>query len=106
VTLMPSDNQANLIRQVAGGFTVEVIASAGASDSKVRGIHAGALKVAVRAAPEKGKANAEIEEVLAKFFGASKKQVAVIAGETSRNKRVQILGVESAAAIAMIAALK
>ena len=103
---MTSESLANLVRPVAGGFTIEVIASAGASDSKVRGLHGGALKVAVRAAPEKGKANAEIEEVLAAFFGAGKKQVSVIAGETSRNKRVQILGVESAAAVAMIAALK
>jgi uncharacterized protein (TIGR00251 family) len=93
------------VRTTEGGVIIEVLASAGASVSKVRGLHGGALKVAVRAAPEKGKANAEIEEVLAKFFGVARNQVALIGGETSRNKRVQILGIELATATAKIQAL-
>jgi uncharacterized protein len=96
---------ATLLREVAGGVTVEVLASAGASVSKVRGIHGGALKVAVRAAPEKGKANAEIAEVLAEFFGVSKHSASVIAGATSRVKRVQVLGINLADAEAKLAAL-
>jgi uncharacterized protein (TIGR00251 family) len=95
----------SVVRTVNGGVTVEVLASAGASVSKVRGLHGGALKVAVRAAPEKGKANAEIEEVLADFFGVAKNQAGVIAGQTSRIKRVQILGIDTAAAEAKIASL-
>jgi len=82
-----------MIKPIEGGIELEVLASPGASVSKVRGIHGGAVKVAVRAAPEKGKANAEIEEVLAEFFGVSKKSVAVVSGETSRNKRVRIIGI-------------
>lgn len=93
------------IRPVDGGVTIEVLASAGSSVSKVRGIHGGALKVAVRAAPEKGKANAEIEEVIALFFGVAKNQVEVIAGQTSRNKRVQVLGIDVSCAEAKIRAL-
>lgn len=56
---------AGVVRACPGGVTVAVLASAGAAQSKVRGLHGDALKVAVRAAPEKGKANAEIEELLA-----------------------------------------
>jgi hypothetical protein len=82
---------------------VEVLASAGASASKVRGLHGDALKVAVRAAPEKGKANAEVEEVLAEFFGVAARQVAVIAGQTSRRKRVAVMGVQPAQVEARIA---
>ena len=93
------------IRPTDGGVTIEVLASAGSSVSMVRGIHGGALKVAVRAAPEKGKANAEIEEVLAKFFSVAKNQVEVIAGQTSRNKRVRVLGIDAAGAEAKIRAL-
>ena len=93
------------VRAISGGVTIEVLASAGASVSKVRGLHGGALKVAVRAAPEKGKANAEIEEVLAAFFGVAKNQVAVIAGQTSRNKRVEVLGISTDAAEIEIQAL-
>lgn len=87
-----------LIRDIPGGITLDILASAGASVSKVRGVHGGALKVAVRSPPENGRANAEIEEVLAEFFGVSKKQVAIVAGQASRNKRVQIMGVDSVAA--------
>lgn len=85
-------------RACQGGVTVEVLASAGAADSRVRGLHGGALKVAVRAAPEKGKANKEIEELLAAFFGVSKNQVSVTGGLTSRKKRLLILGLTTAQA--------
>jgi len=93
------------VRAINGGVTIEVLASAGASVSKVRGLHGGALKVAVRAAPEKGKANAEIEEVLAAFFGVAKNNAAVIVGQTSRNKRVEVLGISTDAAETKIQAL-
>jgi uncharacterized protein (TIGR00251 family) len=85
----------NLIRSVTGGVCVNVLVSAGSSASKVRGVHGDALKVAVRAAPEKGKANSEVEEVLAKFFGVGPRSVAVVSGQTSRSKVVQITGVEA-----------
>jgi len=91
-------NTASPLRACPGGVTVEILASAGAADSKVRGLHGGALKVAVRAAPEKGKANKEIEELLAAFFGVRKGQVSVASGLTSRKKRVAILGVTVAQA--------
>ena len=95
-----------MLTELANGVSVGVLASAGASVSKVRGVHGGALKVAVRAAPENGKANAEIEALLAAFFGAAKKSVRVASGATSRNKRVEILGVSFQTARAKIDALK
>ena len=88
-----------------GGIVIEVLASAGASVSKVRGVHGHALKVAVRAAPEKGKANAEIEALLADFFDVSKQQVAVVFGHTGRHKRVQVLGIDCELARKKIQAL-
>lgn len=94
------------LRPIANGISLDVLASAGASVSKVRGIHDRALKVAVRAAPEKGKANAEIEEVVAGFFGVSKRSARVAAGETSRQKRVEVLGISIESAREKIAALK
>ncbi len=96
---------AAIVQAVQGGIVVEVLASAGSSASKVRGIHVAALKVAVRAAPEKGKANAEIEEVLAEFFGVPTRNVTVVSGPTSRQKRVQVLGLDLRAAQQKIAAL-
>lgn len=48
-----------------------------------------ALLVKVRAPPEKGKANAEVEELLSEFFGS---RVEVVSGHKSRIKQVLIHG--------------
>jgi uncharacterized protein (TIGR00251 family) len=50
------------------------------------------LKARVRAVPEKGKANAALEALLAKALGVPKSAVSVIAGGTSRLKSVQVTG--------------
>jgi uncharacterized protein (TIGR00251 family) len=50
----------------------------------------GVLKVKVVAAPEKGRANEEICEVLAEYLGVPKRSVEVIHGHTSAQKRVRI----------------
>lgn len=49
-----------------------------------------ALEVRVRAAPEGGKANQEVIEVLAKALSLAKRDVEIISGETSRLKRVSL----------------
>ena len=54
---------------------------------------AGALRVAVTAPPEKGKANAAIGAVLAESLGCRSSQIALISGETSRQKRFLVIGV-------------
>ena len=56
------------------------------------------LKVRVRAAPEKGKANAAIEKVLAAALGLPKTAVSVEKGETQRIKTVRISADPSIAA--------
>jgi uncharacterized protein (TIGR00251 family) len=48
------------------------------------------LKVRVRAAPEKGRANAAVEALLAKALDLPKSAVSVEKGETSRIKTVRI----------------
>ena len=73
----------------------DVRVAPGSSRSEVRGLHAGGLKVAVRAPPEKGRANAEVIEVLAEFFGLPERQVTVISGETSKQKRVRVTGISA-----------
>jgi uncharacterized protein (TIGR00251 family) len=56
------------------------------------GVREGALRVAVTAAPEKGKANRAIAELLAKTLGVSKSSIELISGETSPQKRFLIVG--------------
>ena len=50
------------------------------------------MQARVRAAPEKGKANAALEALLAKALGVPKSAVSVIAGGTSRLKSVRVAG--------------
>jgi uncharacterized protein (TIGR00251 family) len=89
----PSQGDEFPCREVPGGVEFAVLVSAGSSRSAVRGRHGDALKIAVRAAPEQGKANAEVAEVLAEFLGLPRKQVGLVAGLTSRHKRVQAFGI-------------
>jgi len=51
-----------------------------------------ALLVRVRAAPDKGAANAAVTVLLAQTFAVSKSCVALIAGETARFKTFRITG--------------
>jgi uncharacterized protein len=50
------------------------------------------LKARVRAAPEDGRANAALEQLVAKTLEAPKSAVAVVAGHTSRVKKLFVSG--------------
>jgi uncharacterized protein (TIGR00251 family) len=65
-----------------------------ASRSEVVGtMEDGALKVKLAAVPEKGKANEELCQVLARHFSVRERDVELIAGATSTRKRVRIRGI-------------
>lgn len=81
---------------IPGGVEFDVLATPGSSVSKIRGVHGTALKVALRSPPEKGKANEELVELLAAALNIPARQVSVVRGQTSRNKRLRVLGVSSA----------
>ena len=54
-----------------------------------------ALKVAVGAPPEDGKANAAVIALLAETLGVAKSAITVVSGATDRRKLVEIRGDES-----------
>jgi hypothetical protein len=54
------------------------------------GRHGDGIKVAVRAAPERGRANAELLELLAKVLNLDTSAVEVVSGATSQDKRVRV----------------
>lgn len=60
-----------------------------------RGAH-DVLRVKVAAAPDKGKANQAVIGLLAKSLGLRPSAITLIAGETSRDKRLRIEGDEAA----------
>ena len=74
------------------GATLAVRASPGARRDEIRGEHDGALKVAVTQAPEKGKANKAIIELLAKSLKIKRSQIELLSGETGAQKRFLIRG--------------
>jgi hypothetical protein len=78
----------------AEGLILPVRAYAGARRCELRGVQAGALKVAVTQAPEKGKANQAIIELLADSLGLKKSQIELLAGETSPQKKFLIRDVD------------
>lgn len=71
-------------------FTVRV--SPGASREGVTGLHGGALKVAVRERPERGRATRAVIRAVAEFLGVRPSQVEVVSGQVSRLKRLRVRG--------------
>ena len=67
-----------------------------ASRSRIQGWLGDTLKVAVTAAPERGKANAAVEELLAEALDLPGRAVQVVAGHTQARKLVQIEGLDAA----------
>jgi uncharacterized protein len=65
-----------------------------------------ALKARVRAAPEDGKANAALEQVVAEWLGVARGSVAVTAGGKSRMKSVTVAGHASELVAALAVLLK
>ena len=69
-----------------------VRAKPGARVNAVLDRHGGALRIAVTAAPERGKANAAIVAVLTEALGCKPAQIALLSGATARVKRFLIVG--------------
>jgi len=84
------------LRPAPGGVEFTVFAAPRSRKPGVTGVYADALRVAVRSAPEKGKANVELVEVLSGFLGVKPGAVEIVAGGGMRRKRVRVTGVSPA----------
>ncbi len=71
-----------------------------ASKSAVVGWMGDTLKVRIQAVPEDGKANKALLEFFAKQLKLPKRSVELLAGDTSREKRVRIHGLSEEALLA------
>jgi len=83
ITLTPS----------GAGLLLLVLAKPKSSRNALLGVHDGRLKAAVTAAPEKGKANAAVLNLLAKALGLKRSQLSLAAGDTDPRKAVLVAGV-------------
>jgi len=77
-------------RADGGGVRLRLRVAAGAARSSIAGVYGGALKVSVRAAPERGKANREVTALVAARFDLAARDVEIVAGETARDKVVRL----------------
>jgi uncharacterized protein len=77
------------------GVILTVRAHAGARQNAVVGVRDGMLRVAVTEAPEKGKANKAIVDVLSRALGVSKSAIELVSGTTSTRKRFLITGADA-----------
>lgn len=74
------------------GSVLSVRAHPGAGRNAIVGERAGALKVAVQAPPDRGRANEAIADLLAACLGLRGARVALVSGPTARDKRFFIPG--------------
>jgi uncharacterized protein (TIGR00251 family) len=95
---------AGFARDGAGGAVLELLVQPRASRSRVVGEHDGRLKIQLAAPPVDGEANAALLAFLADALRVKRADVALLAGETGRRKRVRIAGVTAAAAAAALLA--
>ena len=72
------------------GCLLSVRAQPGARKEGIKGAHGGALKVAVTAPADRGRANQALIEVLCQALGLKASQVELLSGHTSRQKRFLI----------------
>ena len=88
---------AQLWRQSAKGVVVHLRVTPKAAVARIGGIAADAqgrrfLRVYVREAPDKGRANEAVIKLLAKAWGLPKSGFEVLSGQTDRNKVIAING--------------
>jgi uncharacterized protein (TIGR00251 family) len=93
------------ITEHAEGLLLPVRAQPGARRNGVQGEQAGALKVAVTAPPQDGRANEALVEVLRAALGLKRSQLELVSGATSRDKRFLVRGVGRAELEQRLAAL-
>jgi uncharacterized protein (TIGR00251 family) len=94
-------------RDGAGGAVLEVLVQPRASRTRVVGEHDGRIKIQLAAPPVDGEANAALLAFLAEALGVKKADVALLAGEAGRRKRVAVAGrTAEAAAVALLGGMR
>jgi len=80
------------IRDTPAGATFAVKVHPRARKNAITGATGDALKLAITAPPVEGKANQACIEFLAEFLNVPRASVAIVAGQSSRNKVIRVAG--------------
>ena len=84
------------IRDTSAGATFAIKVQPRARKNAITGVVGEALKVALTAPPVEGKANQACIEFFAELLNVPRASVTIVAGHTSRNKVIRVLGRTSA----------
>ena len=99
---MTVETLAPLIRINESGVFLSCHVQPGAKRTAVAGVYGAALKISLAAPPVDGKANRELCVFLAKKLKLPKSAVALVSGQTSRDKVVFLPGIAPAALAAAL----
>lgn len=83
------------MRARSAGVEIAIRVQPGARRTELAGRHGDEVKIRVAAPPVDGRANDALVEFLADRFDVPSTRVRIVAGETSRSKRVLVEGVRS-----------
>jgi hypothetical protein len=72
------------------GLLIDVKVQPKSSQNAIVGVHGDALKIKLNAPPVEGKANKALVQCLAKWLRCPKSTLEIVAGQTSRNKRILV----------------
>jgi uncharacterized protein (TIGR00251 family) len=78
------------LRVEAGRVVLSLHVQPGAKRTEVAGLHGEALKLRLAARAVEGAANAALIQFIAEAFGVPQRQVQIVSGERSREKRVAV----------------
>jgi uncharacterized protein len=77
----------------ASGAVIDAFVQPRAARNAIVGVHGAAIKFKIAAPALEDRANRALEAFVAELVGVSRSQVAVVAGRTSRHKRIEVAGV-------------
>jgi uncharacterized protein len=80
------------VRDTAQGAQFALRVQPRASRNAIAGVMGDAVKLAITAPPVDGKANQAVVEYLSELFQVSKSSIAIVSGETGRNKLIVVRG--------------
>ena len=83
------------VRELGHDCILTVRVSPKASRSTLVGLHGSALKVAVNAPPDKGKANSAVIRLLADALDISPSRISIVGSQSSRTKKLRIAKISS-----------
>lgn len=90
------------LRQTAAGVELRLLVQPRASRDQLAGVQGEELKVRLAAPPVDGAANVACRAFFAKLCGLPAGRVTLVAGESSRHKRLLLDGAEATAVLALL----